>query len=383
MAINRKIHPRYRARNRRKKIKALLTAALAIPGIGISTTALAQSAPEPAEIRFLYGGYSDYQGSGTDRVSVNSPMLWLKTPLGADTTLEMSGVLDSVSGASPWYLDSLSGASGLGIHEYRKAIDGKLTHSWERFSLGVGAAFSTEHDYESKSGSLEGKWWTEDKNTTLAAGFSADSDDISSSIDSTFNDTRHTQHYFFGVTQVISPNDIIQSNISYDDANGYLSDPYKPLDNRPRSRESWAWLTRYNRYLDSLDASLHLDYRLYHDSYGILSHTVEIALYKPFGDGWMVRPSIRYYTQKSADFFSATFPPETVGGYFSADERMGTFGGVTVGVKLEKDLGRGFSASAGVDYLVQDPGLALSGGTKANVEKFYAPFFTIGIAKKF
>ena len=277
----------------------------------------------------------------------------------------------------------MSGASGSGISDRRRAADVKLTHSFERWSIGVGAAGSTENDYDSQSLSIDGKWWTSDKNTTIAAGIASDSDDIYSTNDPTFADTKKTLHYFLGVTQVVSPDTIVQSNLSYENANGYLSEPYKPLDHRPRSRDSLAWLTRYNHYLSELDASLHTDYRLYGDSFGIVSHMVEIALYKPVGETWLLRPNLRYYTQSHARFFSGTFPPRTSDAFFSADQRMSTFGGVTVGFKAEKELGAGWSANGSMDYLEQRQEWAPGGGSKAPIGRFVAPFFTLGISKKF
>ena len=176
----------------------------------------------------------------------------------------------------------------------------------------------------------------------------------------------------------------MQMNLGYDSAQGYLSDPYKLLDTRPESRDSYSWLTRYNHYLTSLDASLHTDYRLAHDSFGITSHTFEVSLYKPFAEHWMVRPRVRYYSQRKASFFSTTFPPEAGGeGFYSADGRLGSFGGVTVGLKLERDLGDGYSIDLSADYLEQRPGWVLGGDGSGGVKRFYAPFFSAGIAKRF
>lgn len=306
----------YRARVKRRSLTSLLSAALAIPGLGISGSALAQSSG-PAEVRFQWATYRDYQNNGVDgaqdRITVSSPMMWARIPLGETTEIEASGVLDSVSGASPYYLDALTGASGTGIEDHRSAGDFKVTHYFERFSLGAGYAGSIEDDYISRSGTLEAKYWTADKNTTFAASYAFDGDRITSTNNALINESRHTGHYLLGITQVVSPVAIMQSNVTYDNANGYLSDSYKLLDLRPGSRDSFAWLTRYNRYIESLDGSLHTDYRLAHDSFGVTSHTFEVAFYKPIGEKWMVRPRVRYYSQHKANFFRTTFPPENVG----------------------------------------------------------------------
>ncbi len=378
----------YRARVKRRSIAGLMSAALAIPGLGIPAIVSAQSSPAPAEVRFQWATYRDYQNNGVDgrqdRIDVDSPMFWARTPIGDSTEIEVSGMIDSVSGASPHYLDTLSGASGTGIEDRRSAGDFKVTHYFERFSLGAGYAGSIEDDYRSHSGLLEAKTWTSDMNTTFAASYAFDSDQIACTNNELIDETRRTGRYLVGVTQVVSPVAIVQSNLTYDNADGYMSDPYKILDNRPRSRDSFAWLTRYNRFIESLNGSLHTDYRLAHDSFGITSHTMEVAFYKPIGEKWMVRPRVRYYSQHQANFFSTTFPPENVGeSFYSTDGRLGSFGGVTVGMKVERDLGEGFSVNVTGDYLEQRPGWVLGGNGSAGVRRFYAPFFSVGIAKRF
>jgi len=382
---------KYRARCKTKKFKNLMSAALLISGLGISSTNVMAQTPGPAEIRFQWASYKDYQKSGDpqrknteDRIDISSPMIWGRLPIGEVTEIEASGVIDSVSGASPFYLDSLSGASGTGIEDRRSAGDIKITRYFERYSLGIGYAGSIEDDYHSHSGLAEGKWWTADKNTTLAASFAFDSDTISSTNNGLIDESKHTAHYLLGVTQILSPVDIAQTNLTLDSAQGYLSDPYKLLDARPRSRDSAAVLVRYNRYLSSIDASLHSDYRIAHDSFGITSHTFEMALYKPFSETWLVRPRVRYYSQRKASFFSDTFPPENPNtSFYSADGRLGSFGGVTVGLKLEHDLGDGFTINVTADYLEQRPGWVIGGNGSAGVKQFYAPFFSAGIAKTF
>lgn len=390
---------KYRASRRRRgsaAAGAFMSAALLLPGLALTTSsdAFAQQGPGPAEVRFQWASYRDYQsgsvrdGEGRkgreDRIDIQSPMFWGRMPLGEQTEIEGGLVVDSVSGASPFYLDALSGASGSGIEDRRTAGDFKVTRYFERFSAGVGYARSIEDDYRSHSGIAELKWWTEDKNTTLAASYAFDSDGITCTNNPLIDESRRTGHYLIGVTQVIDPISIVQSNLAFEHADGFLSDPYKLSDLRPSTRDSFAWLIRYNRYLDSLNGSLHLDYRLGNDSFGVTSHTFEAALYKPLGEGWMIRPRLRYYSQRKADFYSSTFPPESPGEqFYSADGRLGSFGGVTIGLKIERELGNGFSVNVAGDYLEQRAGWVLGGNGSAAVRRFYAPFFSVGITKSF
>lgn len=359
-------------------VSALMTAALAIPGIATS-----ESAATTPMVRFKYAYYKDYQ-PGNDRMMVGAPMAWFKTPLGQHADLEASGVYDAISGASPYYLDTLTGASGLGIHDHRRAGDAKATYYFERFSIGVGGTYSDEDDYTSRGGQLQASIWTEDKNTTVNFGAGINSDSVSSTNNTELDENKRGQNYFAGISQVLTDRSMVQSNLSVTVEDGYLTDPYKILDNRPASRDEYAWLTRYVLYFPETDGSLHADYRFYWDSWDIASHMLELAWYQQLPGSWMLRPNLRYYTQDSASFFTSQFPPDSFDGQFlSADQRVGAFGSVTTGLKVIKELSHGFSIDAEFDFITQNPNLRLGGSGSENIPPLFAQIFYVGIGKTF
>ena len=368
---------------KQNKLKSLFSAALAIPGLGLASSGQAQSMPDAPIIRIRYADYKDYQSGKEDRMTIQAPMVSLQTPISESDVLEASFTYDSVSGASPYYLSTLSGASGIGVNDIRRAGDVKLTHFFDGFNIGVGGRVSDEDDFLSRGGLIDAHIWTPDKNTTFTLGFSLDEDDISSSIQSDFNETRRSEGYLFGITQVLDANSIVQSNFNYAHASGYQSDPYKTLDNRPSTRDAWSLMNRYNLFFPELEASLHVDYRFFIDSWGIKSHMLEVAWYQPFGNNWMVRPSVRYYSQSAAQFYEGDFPPQEPNQFFSADQRMGNFGSIGGGLKLIRELGRGFSADISFESFLQTPGLKLGNGPSNDVKDFYAAFFSVGVSKKF
>ena len=182
----------------------------------------------------------------------------------------------------------------------------------------------------------------------------------------------------------MSPIAIMQSNITFGTQHGFLTDAYRDSDKRPDSRQAKAWLTRYNLYLESIDAALHLDYRLFGDSWSIRSHMVEAALYQSFLTRFTLRPSIRYYTQTSADFYSYSGAPKNSSEDFFFDQRLSTFGGITAGLKLITEIGEGFSSSVGFDYLTQSSGLALGSSNESTKrDSLDAQFWFVEITKKF
>lgn len=130
-------------------LKALMSAALALPGLALE--AKAQTISDSPEFRFEYGHYRERQSvdinGRTKRIRINAPQIWFKAPLLNKTEVEAILVLDSVSGASPIYLSTLSGASAKGVSDIRRAGDIKFTQYFDSFSLGLAGSVSNEDDY--------------------------------------------------------------------------------------------------------------------------------------------------------------------------------------------------------------------------------------------
>lgn len=359
----------------------LSAAALAIPGL--ANLAEAQTAPGEGMVRLSYGHYQDYQDDWDDRMRIQVPMMFARVPLGERWEAEGSFVIDSMSGASPLFLSALSGASGRGIHDTRRAGDLKLTRYFERFKVAGGAFISTEDDYDSAGGLVEGTVWTSDRNTFLSAGYSYANDNIGSTNNPDLSEDLRTHSFLFGVTQVIDPVSIFQINLTYETQDGYLDDPYKNYEHRPRSRDQWAALARYRRYLQEWRSALHLDYRLYYDSWNVVSHTAESALYIEVADSWIVRPSLRYYSQREASFFTDEIPPLDIYAFRSADYRLASFGALAPALKVIYSLGDGWSVDGKAELYVARPEWKLGGGGTDALERFFATIYTMGLTKVF
>ena len=110
---------------------SLMAAALALPGVVATPSAKAESVPEKTTVGIKYLSYSERQQTG-ERMKVKSPSIYVLAPIKDKYSIEASFVLDSVSGASPTAYNSLSGASGKGIGDYRKAGDVKVTRFFDR-----------------------------------------------------------------------------------------------------------------------------------------------------------------------------------------------------------------------------------------------------------
>ena len=342
----------------------------------------AQGVPDGNTARLKYVYYRDFQNGTEDRMKVSSPMLWVHGPIGESYEYEASATLDSLSGASPLYLDTLSGASGKGVEDIRRAGDIKITKYFESFAVGVGGGISDEDDYRSETLTVDGRYWTPDKNTTFAVGFATDWDRLTSSNNPDLDEDRRTRHYLVGVTQVINPVSIVQFNLTHANGRGYFNDPYKLFENRPRSREEWAFLTRYNYFLESLDASVHADYRIFFNTWGVTSHTLALRYYQPVSAALTIVPMFRYYTQDRADFFLNEIPPESFEQFNSADERLSSFGGVSAGMKFVYQVSDRFELDLLYEHTVQSSNLHLGGGSDT-FERFGAHYLEAGMAVRF
>ncbi|MDQ6618622.1 MAG: DUF3570 domain-containing protein [Pseudomonadota bacterium] len=361
--------------------KTLLTVALALPGV-LPAHAVAQPVPEQGVIALKYLDYRDWQPAG-DRIRVKTPALYVMKPLSDAVVVEGSLVYDSISGASPLYHDTLSGASGLGITDYRTAGDVKVTKYFGSYAIGVSGAVSSERDYLSRAGSIDVRWFSDDRNRTWALGLGGASDRIDSVNGVATGQARHTIDALVGVTQVLSAADVVQANVTYSTGHGYYSDPYKLLDTRPDRRHVLALLTRLNHHFGTPDATLKLSYRYLRDSFGDDAHTVEAAWVQPLPHGFSVTPSLRYTTQSAADFyFDPPFPRGFRRGQpYTADTRLSAFGAVTPGLKVVVDLGHGWTADLKWQGYRQQGSWRLGGDGSPGLESFSARWIEFGIAR--
>jgi hypothetical protein len=362
----------------------LLAAALALPGVSLLPAAQAQSVPDAAFVQFKYLDYRDWQ-PGARRMRVDNPGFYAMKPLSDSVVVEGSIVYDGMSGASPLFFDSLSGASGEGVRDYRTAGDAKVTKVFDRFSVGVGGAYSHERDYVSRSGTFEVRTWTEDRNRTFAFAFSGAADRIHTETGAAQHERKYVVDFLAGITQVVNPTLIVQSNLTYSRGHGYFTDPYKLLDNRPDSRRLVGWLTRANQHFPVADGTLKVGYRYLDDSFGADSHMLEAAWVQSLPQRWSVAPSLRYYTQKAAWFFHGPpigrgFRP---GEPYTADARLSAFGAFTPGLLVAKQFDDGWVVDLKVEFYRQKGAWRLGGDGTDGLLPLSARWVELGVGRSF
>ena len=370
------------------KAGAIVAAALALPGV----MACAESAPEKGVLAVQYLKYKDSQ-PGLDRINVSSPSIYVLAPLSPQWAIDGSLVSDSVSGATPRYHTSISGATPF-MWDKRLASNVQVTRYFERSSYAVGVAVSDEHDYNSKAGSLNASFSSDDNNTTWNVGLGYASDKISSSNDPDLQEQKRTTELLLGVTQAWTANDLLQLNLTLNRGRGFFSDPYKSVDTRPDNRDQTIVLARWNHYVADANASLRSVYRYYHDNWGINAHTIGAEWVQPIGR-FTITPSLRYYSQSAASFYfdpvydpelGAPYPP----GYFtnpplysSADQRLAAFGAVTAGLQVAMYITDDWLIGLKAQRYEQRTGWRIGGNGSTGLDPLSATWLQLGIETRF
>jgi hypothetical protein len=383
------------ATDRKNALGSITLAALALPGVmaATATSAQAEGAPETAFVAAKVQAYNDWQ-PGLDRIKVVAPSIYVLAPFAGSWSIESTLVQDSISGASPRWHTSISGASHM--KDQRTAVDLKVTRYFERGSIGLRGSHSNENDYRSNSMAIEGRFSSPDNNTTWVGGVGVSRDTINPVNELVIGEKKSVTDVMLGVTQVWSKNDLIQANLSYVMGRGYFSDPYKLADERPRSRDQTIALLRWNHFVESghplvANTTVRSSYRYYSDTFGVRAHTATVEWVKPINDRFSITPSARYYTQRAAKFYFDPVYDPVIGEpfpvgdpkFYSADPRLSTYGAITLGAKLEWRIDSQWTADIKYERYEQRSAWRLGGRASFGLAPFSAQFVQLGISRRF
>ena len=399
---------------------------LSLPAMVLILTANAQAED------YVSFQYLQYQESD-NRVSVYAPSIMINKDIGTDYTLNASFVTDAVSGGSPTYYaadtlnavksstvdttssasassrgknsaarsaaaaDGSSGASAysrgenipadhvqygnVSFSEQRAAGGVTLTSRMaNRDELIVGGNYSSEHDFESISGSAEYMHWlTPAKNQSLALGVSYQSNQIVArcvdlvNCDASSGASEEKQASAINtqitLMQNINQYSYIKASLFYMMDDGYLSDPYLNVvrnnngvtadvvgESRPDKRRGYGADIHYaNALSDRL--SVQLEYRYYQDDWKINSHTLDGDIYYDLTPKWRLKLGLRGYTQGAASFYNGRSNHFTNERYASSDYRLSQFNAITYKADLRYAFTKAFSANLGGNYYDQSTGL--------------------------
>lgn len=332
---------------------ALSTTALALPGI---TTA--DAPPAQSNVSYKFSNYleddlsrSEVPFGDLERYDIDVHQFQLIAPIDRSFSLQVDVNYESLTGASPWFTSlgvngapivNLSGASG--IRDARTEISIGSSYYLSNGSLSGNIGYSEEDDYRAKYLGLSGERHFNNDMTTVSLGLSYSSDDIFPTDAKVFNrvisENKHSTSAVISVSQIITQVSSYQIALSLTEQSGFLSDPYKLKDIRPNNRTQIAITNSYRHFFISANAAWHVNYRYYHDDFGISSHTFDMRWYQNLRPLIQLVPSVRYYSQSAADFFvnvdNFLKPPSV---YQSSDHRLSAFGAFSGGLSFVANLG--------------------------------------------
>ncbi|ULQ46400.1 DUF3570 domain-containing protein [Flagellatimonas centrodinii] len=368
-----------------KKTNALGAAALTL--LGGTSTAQAEDRGWVFDTATLI--YSELDG----RVSAVEPKLRATKTLANDRSFSVGATVDVLAGASPNGAiaadtpQTFSRPSGTGqyttapgelplddtFQDTRIALDGSFTLPVGKQTLTTSLSASNEYDYLSlAAGAVVSRDFNQ-RNTTVSVGANLASDTIDAvggapvplSImpapgqptgRAEASEDKQIVDLLVSVTQILSPQSLMQISYSLSQSDGYLNDPYKiisvvdgngdPLryayEGRPETRVKHALFAQYKRFVFDRDV-LDISFRLLTDDWGIGSQTLDMTYRWNFSAARYLEPHVRYYRQSAADFYRiALFDGEENQLEFaSADPRLGQFDAVTLGLKYGQTLKSG------------------------------------------
>lgn len=341
---------------------ALSAAAAALPAY----TPNAMAAPEweaNAGYRFSYYRESDLPAAATngldgERMEVLTQQAHLQVPINEGWDYSVDAVLDTISGASPWFIvpgddgRPIQIMSGATIDDQRYAVQGSLRQHHAGGRRAVRLGLSKEDDYLALSGGVEAEWDFNQQSHVLAAGLGWSHDELepTDGASAEFPDRigkadKDSLTAFAGYTHAFDKVTVGQLGVAWTHGDGYLTDPYKRVyvagailpETRPDTRDAFAVTARLRHYLRALDAAVHLDLRYFADDWGVGSDTLEASWVQKLPNQWRLTPSLRWYQQGKADFYRPYFTVERSDGHYSSDPRLSAYGAVSGRLSLSRE----------------------------------------------
>lgn len=291
--------------------------------------------------------YHSYDGGG---VQVQGPSILVRKQVGQSVSVSANYYVDNISSAS---IDVMATASPYKESRTQKSVGVDYLH--DRTTMSVNYINSEEHDYLAKTASFTLNQDMFGDLTTVTMGYSKGWDVVGMRNDPTFKKDANRQNYRIGLSQVVTKNTLVGLNFETITDDGFLNNPYRAVryvdptspkgysyqaEVYPQTRTSNAVSVRGMYYLP-YRASVHGEFRIYSDSWGIRAKSAEVGYTHPKGDTWTFDVKYRYYTQSNADFYSDLFPYRDAQNFMARDKELAAFKSNTVGLGVSYAFARG------------------------------------------
>ncbi len=290
-----------------------------------------------------------------DHVTVVSPAVATRLPLGETFELALASTVDVVSAAS---VDVITQASPSEVHEIR--VEGDASLVWalsSRMRLRAGGIVSHESDYDSIRPMVGGQIEVADRNATIDIGYTLAIDEVGDARDEKFSKSRRGHIVSAGYTQILDVRTYVDLIVELRHFKGFHSSPYRmvpivsplssaidSLDERtPSLRKSAAALLGVRRSLTS-NWFLHSSIRAYSDEWEVASLTLSAQLLRTFADErFLVGWNLRAYSQGAASFYRAYYEVGAAGEmpeFRTRDRSLGTMRSLHSSLTLDAALAK-------------------------------------------
>jgi len=281
--------------------------------------------------------------SDSDHTQVVSPIVDAQLDVDAKTNVSLGYTADVVSSAS---VDIVSQASPTTIHDTRHQVAAGASRDLGPLTLRGGYSYSRENDYQSHTLSFGASKELFDKNTTLALGYGLSLNAVGRAHDMNFERSLDVHSGSLSWTQTVSPRLATQVTYELAYASGFQASPYRYVPVRvspdaapdfwvpetdPETRFRHALVLGANRAVGG-NSAVQGDYRIYHDTWGITSHTIGARYIVDLSHRLELRVRERFYTQTAASFYQSLYAMPAK--YITFDRELSPLWSETVGAKL-------------------------------------------------
>jgi hypothetical protein len=285
--------------------------------------------------------FHSYNGGG---VQAKGPAVLVRKGIDEKVSVWASYYVDMVSSAS---IDVVTTASP--YKETRIERSGGFDMLARDGVVSLSSSSSREPDYTADRTNLDFSQDVFGGMTTLRIGTTRGQDDVRRHGVPVFSASASHWQYRAGITQVATTRIVASANLEVDSDTGYLGSPYRAArvfgtlvpERNPTARTSRALALRAAISIDPKSAA-HLQYRYFHDTWGIHADTIELGYRRELAEDWRLDASVRRYSQHRAVFFSDDFAQQFT--YMSRNRQLGSFTGDSLGAgtswRLARDPGR-------------------------------------------
>jgi hypothetical protein len=281
--------------------------------------------------------YHRYDGGG---MVIDGPSVLIRKNVGPQVSVSGQYYVDSVSAAS---VDVLAVASE--YTEERTELTAGVDYLYERAILSLGYTNSSENDYEANTVYFSVSQEFFGGMSTMSLGYANGWDTVRQRGNESFEEEADRRNYQLGLSQVLTANSLLSLDLEVITDEGFLQNPYRqnrfidPGDPNsfqyqperyPETRTSHSLGSRVLYYLP-YRASVRAGYRFFSDTWGIDSHTYELAYVHALNPRWSLEGKVRYYDQDQADFYSDLYDFENSQTHLARDKELSSFSGITLG----------------------------------------------------